>query len=80
MYIVFLENPFQAIVFPLDGADFKKLEMSLRDIIPQLELIRREMPFKYGFHVVSMIDFVRDSRTKALDHLFDDSLVPNASN
>ena len=60
--------------------NFKRLEMSLRDVIPQLELIRRELPYKYGFHVLGMIDYVRDTRTRALDHLFDDSVVPNASN
>ena len=60
--------------------NFKKLEKNLRDVIPQLELIRRDLPFKYGFHVIGMIDYVRDSRTRALDHLFDDSVVPNASN
>lgn len=59
---------------------YKKLEMSLRDFMPRLELIRREMPYKYGYHVKYMLFFVRDTRSKALNPLFDDTVLPEGNN
>ncbi len=60
--------------------NFKKLEITLRDFMPRLELIRREMPYKYGYHVKRMLSFVRDARTKALNPLFDDTVLPEGNN
>ncbi len=60
--------------------NFKKLEMSLRDYLPRLEILRREMPFKYGYHIKEMMFFVRESRTQALNPLFDDTVLPEVNN
>jgi len=55
---------------------FKKLEMSLRNYVSRLELIRREVPSKYEFYVRGLVKTVRDARTRAIEPLFSDSVVP----
>ncbi len=59
--------------------NYKRLEMNLRDFMPRLELIRREMPYRYGYHLKTMLKFVRDARTKALNPLFDDTVIPEGN-
>lgn len=56
--------------------NFKKFELALRAQTPRLEIIRREMPSRYGYHVQKLIKAVRAARTKAVEPLFDDSVVP----
>lgn len=58
------------------NSNFKRLEINLRKIVPRLEILRRGMPFNYGYYVQKLQKFVRDARSKALDPLFDDSVVP----
>jgi hypothetical protein len=55
---------------------FKKLEMSLRNYVSRLELIRREVPSRYEFYVRNLVKTVRDARTRAIEPLFSDSVVP----
>ena len=55
--------------------NFKRLEIGIRPTLPRLEIVRRGMPFSYGYYVQSIQKFVRDARSKALDPLFDDSVV-----
>ncbi|CAN5220883.1 hypothetical protein BH20ACI1_BH20ACI1_15390 [soil metagenome] len=55
--------------------NFKRLEMSLRKFAPRLELIRRELPLKYELYVRKLIIYVRQARTKAVEPLFDNSVV-----
>ncbi len=55
--------------------NFKRLEISLRQFAPRLELIRRDLPFKYELYVRKLIIFVREARTKAVEPLFDNSVV-----
>ena len=50
--------------------------MTLREFIPRLELLRRGLPFKYGYHVQKMIAYVVDARTEALEPLFADTVIP----
>ena len=57
---------------------FINFEIYLRKQIPRLEAIRREMPFKYGFHVGRIMKAVREARAKAVEPIFDDNVVPNA--
>lgn len=57
--------------------NFKKLELSLRAYISRLEIIRRELPTKYEFYVRGLVKTVRDARTKAVEPLFSDTVVPN---
>jgi len=59
---------------------FKKFEMSLRTFTPRLELIRREMPERFEYHVRKILIFLRDTREKAVEPLFGDSVVPNNDN
>ena len=53
----------------------KKFEMTLRKFIPRLELVRRGMPFKYGYHVKQMIRNVNDTRSNSLESFFDDTVI-----
>lgn len=57
-----------------DGS-FKKFEMYLRKQVSRLEIIRRAMPFKYGYYVQKMMKAVREARAKAIEPLFGDSVV-----
>jgi len=57
--------------------NYKKLEISLRKFSPRIELIRRELPAKYEYWVRSLIKSVRVARSKAVEPLFGDSVLPN---
>lgn len=57
--------------------NFKRLEIGLREFLPRLELIRRELPVNYEFYVRTLILDVRDSRRKAVDPLFADTVLPD---
>lgn len=56
-------------------SNFKRFEINLRGFMPKLEIIRREMPIKYGYHVRSLMKYVRDARADAVEPLFDDSVL-----
>lgn len=56
--------------------NYKKLEISLRKFSPRIELIRRELPLRYEYWVRSLIKDVRAARSKAVEPLFGDSVVP----
>ena len=58
------------------GKNFKAFEIYLRKQIPRLESIRREMPYKYGYYVQRLMKAIRDARTKAIEPLFDDTVLP----
>jgi hypothetical protein len=58
---------------------FKKLELTLRAHIYRIETVRREMPFKYAWHVTRLQKYVRKSRAEATESLFSDSVVPEAA-
>lgn len=58
---------------------FKRFEMTLRKFLPRLELIRRKIPFKYGYHVVKLIKNVRNARSEAIEPLFGDTVIPEGS-
>jgi DNA repair ATPase RecN len=50
--------------------NFKKLELILKKHTSRLEIIRREMPYKFGWHVGKLMKLVREIRTKAIEPLF----------
>lgn len=54
----------------------KTLEIHLRKQIPKLETLRRELPYKYGYYVEKLMKSVRAARAKAIEPLFDDTVVP----
>jgi hypothetical protein len=57
--------------------NFKRVELNLRAYISRLEIIRRELPAKYEFYVRGLVKTVRDARTRAVEPLFSDTVVPN---
>jgi len=58
---------------------YKRFEMSLRGFIGRLEVIRRELAPRYEYYVRSLVKAVRDARTRAVEPLYDDTVVPNKS-
>lgn len=56
--------------------NFKRLEMGLRTFLPRLEMIRRELPLNFEYYVRSLIINVRDARSKAVDPIFSDTVIP----
>ncbi|MCY7345777.1 MAG: hypothetical protein LH614_06090 [Pyrinomonadaceae bacterium] len=56
--------------------NFKRMELSLRKHITRLELIRRNLPIKYELYVRQLVRHIRDARTRAVEPLFDDTVVP----
>jgi hypothetical protein len=56
--------------------NFKRLELSLRGHVSRLEILRRAMPSKFAYYVQKLIKVVREARAKAVEPLFDDTVVP----
>jgi hypothetical protein len=56
--------------------NFKRVEIGLRKFPPRLEVIRRDLPIKYEYYVRILIRYIRDARAKAVEPLFDDTVVP----
>lgn len=54
---------------------FKQLEIFLRKQVPRLESLRRVMPYKYGYYVLKLMRVVRETRAKAVEPLFAESVV-----
>jgi len=59
---------------------FKKFEMALRTFTPRLEIIRREVPDSYAYHVRKLLITVRDARAKAVEPMFSSTVVPSSGN
>lgn len=57
--------------------NYKRLELSLRKFSPRIELLRRDLPVKYEYWVRGLIKNVRVARSKAVEPLFGNSVVPN---
>ena len=57
--------------------NLKRFEMTLRGFAPRLGLLRREIPVEYDHYVRVLIKYLRDARSKAIEPLFGDSVVPN---
>jgi hypothetical protein len=56
---------------------YKKLDITLRTFGTRIELIRRELPVRFENYMLSLMRAVRDTRSKAVDPLFADTVVPN---
>lgn len=56
--------------------NYKRLEIGLREFTPRLETIRRELPTRYEDYVHKLIIDVRDSRSRAVEPMFSDSVLP----
>ncbi len=59
---------------------FKKFEMALRAFMPRIELIRRELPDNFEYHVRKLLRTVRDARSKAVEPFFSSSVVNDKGN
>src|SRR5215213_2178033 len=59
---------------------FKRFEMALRAFTPRLELIRRDLPENYEYHVRKLLRTVRDTRAKAVEPFFSSTVVPSGGN
>jgi len=58
--------------------NFKRYEMGLRAFPPRLEVIRRELPLKYESYLRELIKIIRDARSKAVEPLYGNTVIPNA--
>lgn len=54
----------------------KKYEMALRKFPSRLELIRRDLPDRYGYHLIVLLRALRDARSKALEPFFGSTVLP----
>ena len=60
--------------------NFKRFEMSLRAFTPRIEVIRRDLPERFEYYVRSLLKNVRETRAKAIEPLFSDTVVPDKNN
>ena len=58
--------------------NFKRLEIGLRKFTPRLEVIRRDLPVQYEFYPRVLVRYIREARTRAIEPLFGDSVVPGS--
>lgn len=56
--------------------NYKRFEIGLREYRPRLELIRRDLPLRYELYVRNLIIYLRDARTKAVEPMFSDTVLP----
>lgn len=60
--------------------NFKRVELSLRKYVTRLELIRRNLPIKYERYVRSLVKYVREARSKAVEPMFGETVLPDNDN
>jgi len=53
--------------------EFKRLDITLRRFGPRIESVRRDMPTEYDEYMRTLLQRVRDVRSRAVDHFFDHS-------
>ena len=56
--------------------NFKRLEIGLRRMAPQLEILRREAPPGRERYIYYLAKDLREARAKAIEPLFSDSVLP----
>ncbi len=57
--------------------NFKRLEIGLRGFTPRLQMIHHDVPTRYEQYVRSLIKNLRAARAKAVEPLFDDTVLPD---
>ncbi len=70
----FLEKEDAKLNKTLDN--YKRVELTLRSVTPRLETIRRDLPLRYEDYVRELLIYIRDARTKAIEPLFSDTVLP----
>ena len=56
--------------------NFKRLEIGLRSFMPRLQMIHSDVPIRYEQYVRNLIRSVRTARARAIEPLFDDTVLP----
>jgi len=56
--------------------NFKRIEIGLRGFAPRIEAIRRDLPLRYEGYLNKLLKYVRDARSKAIEPLFADTVLP----
>lgn len=57
--------------------NFKRFEIGLRGFTPRLQMIHHDAPTRYEQYVRNLIKNLRMARAKAIEPLFDDTVVPD---
>lgn len=57
--------------------NFKRFELGLRAFAPRIGVIRREIPLEFDPYLKSLVRYLRDARTKAVEPLFGEIISPN---
>jgi len=55
----------------------RRLDITLRNHTPRIEVIRRNSPYGYAQIHKDLIEFVRNARSEVLEVLFDDTVIQN---
>jgi hypothetical protein len=58
--------------------NFKRFEIGLRNFPPRIEVMRRALPIKYEAYLRDLLKIIRETRSKAVEPFFGDSVVPNS--
>lgn len=56
---------------------YKRIEIGLRNYTPRLENLRRDVPIKYEHYIRKLIKYLRDTRARALEPMFGNTVVRN---
>jgi hypothetical protein len=56
--------------------NYKRLEIGIRSFMGRLEVVRRELPIRYEKYVRDLIKYLRESRSRALEPQFSDTVLP----
>lgn len=57
--------------------NFKRLEIGLRAFNPRLQMIHHDVPIRYEHYVRNLIKYLRTARARAIEPLFDDTVLPD---
>lgn len=59
--------------------NFKRIDLALRENTPRIEKMRRMTPAQSAVHIKAALDFVRQSRTDALESFYGDTVLRDHS-
>lgn len=59
--------------------NFKKFEMALRAFMPRIEILRRDLPERFEYHVRTLLITVRDTRAKAVEPFYTSTILPSGN-
>ena len=57
--------------------NFKRFEIGLRGFTPRLQMIHQDVPTRYEQYVRNLLKNLRMARARAIEPLFDDTVVPD---